>query len=72
MEYKLEQSDFEWIFQKPIVLNHNYKLNRYETLQLFAISNRLTGKSERPSGCGRCLYNVRERIKKAYEKHELK
>ena len=72
MNYQLEENDYYWLFQQPLVMNHNYRLNRYELLQLFAISNRMTGKNERPSSCGRCLYNVRERIKVAYEKYELK
>ena len=65
----LTEQDYLFLKSMPLILNHNYRLNHVQMLELFGISNRLTGKQERPGSCGRCLYNVRERLKAAVERY---
>ena len=60
---QLTEEDYIFLRTNPNLLQHSFKLNRVQLLNLFSISNRLTGKNERPGSCGRCLYNVRERLK---------
>ena len=41
----------------------NVKLTREQTDRLYKIYNQVTGELKKPTSCGRCLQNVRKRIK---------
>jgi hypothetical protein len=52
----------KWLEENSLVLM-NVKLTREQSDKLYEIYNSITGEMKRPSSCGRCLQNVRKRIK---------
>lgn len=57
----------EWLDNNQVYLG-NVTLNRVVIDMLFEIYNDLTGENKRPTGCGRCVANIKKRIQFEYEK----
>lgn len=63
----MTQEDKAWLDARPNVLG-NTGQSREELVQLFDIYNRLTGENMKFTTCGRCVLNVKNRIKMYYDK----
>jgi len=60
------QQDKQWLDEHPYILG-NVRITPEENAMLFAIYNRLTGETKRPTSCGRCLLNTKKTIKHYYD-----
>ena len=63
----MTQEDRDWLDARPFILG-NTTPSREDLMELFNIYNRLTGESMKFTTCGRCVLNVKNRIKMYYDK----
>jgi hypothetical protein len=59
--------DFEYLKENSFIFN-NVKLTPEQLARLFRIYSQLEGKDHRPTGCGRCVSNVKKRVKAEYDR----
>ncbi len=63
----MKQEDYEWLTANLIILQ-NVRMTPEQNTRLFAIYNAITGENKPATSCGRCVMNVKKRIKFEYEK----
>ena len=64
------KKDYEWLDANRQLLG-NVTMTRDKLQILFDMYNRITG-DNKPSSCGRCVLNVKKRLKLAYEEQRSK
>jgi len=62
----MTQQDKQWLDQNLKVFG-NVRLTPEEGQMLYAIYNRLTGESKRPTSCGRCVASTKNTVKYYYD-----
>lgn len=62
----MKEKDFEWL-QANYKLLGNVRMTNGQAKELFDIYNRTTGENKPLTSCGRCVYNVKQRLKVEYE-----
>ncbi len=67
----MKQEDYEWLTANLIILQ-NVRMTPEQNTRLFAIYNAITGENKPATSCGRCVMNVKKRIKFEYEKQTSK
>lgn len=65
----MTQEDFEWLSENSLVLG-NVRLTQAELNRIYKIYNAITGENKPTSSCGRCTYNVKQRLKIELKIHE--
>jgi len=63
----MTQEDRDWLDARPFILG-NTTPSREDLVVLWQIYNRLTGENHKFSTCGRCILNMKNRIKMYYDK----
>ena len=63
----MTQQDRQWLDENQIIFN-NVRLTPEQGAMLYAIYNRLTGESKRPTSCGRCVASTKKTVKHHYDK----
>lgn len=63
--------DYTWLDQNQLVLT-NIRMTPEQNTKLFAIYNAITGENKPATSCGRCVLNVKKRLKFEYEKQRSK
>ena len=54
--------DYTWLDQNQLVLT-NIRMTPEQNTRLFAIYNAITGENKPATSCGRCVLNVKKRLK---------
>ncbi len=62
----MNDKDYEWLKANYVLLG-NVRMTNEQARMLFDIYNRTTGESKPLTSCGRCVYNVKQRLKIEYE-----
>lgn len=62
----MNDKDYEWL-QANYKLLGNVSMTNGQAKELFDIYNRTTGENKPMTSCGRCVYNVKQRLKVEYE-----
>lgn len=63
----MKQEDYEWLKERPHLLG-NVRMARTDLVRLFNIYNEITGENKPITSCGRCVLNIKKRLKLEYEK----
>ena len=63
----MTNEDYEWLSQNLNLLG-NVRASAEDHARLFSIYNSITGESKPITSCGRCVLNVKKRLKFEYEK----
>ncbi len=67
----MKQEDYTWLTDNLLILQ-NIRMTPEQNTRLFAIYNAITGENKPTTSCGRCVLNVKKRIKFEYEKQRDK
>ena len=59
--------DFEWLTNNQKLLG-NVRMARPELERVFSIYNQITKENKPITSCGRCVLNIKKRLKFEYEK----
>ena len=62
----MNDKDYEWL-QANYKLLGNVRMTNGQAKELFDIYNRTTGENKPMTTCGRCVYNVKQRLKIEYD-----
>ena len=62
-------TDYDWLTMNLKLLG-NVRMTRPELERMFKIYNDITGESKPITSCGRCVLNIKKRLKFEYEKYE--
>ena len=63
----MTDKDFKWLQERPHLLG-NVRMTRPELVMITDIYNRVTGENKPLTSCGRCVLNIKKRLKIEYEK----
>ena len=58
----MNKEDQKWLLANYKLLG-NVRMTNAEAIQLFDIYNRTTGENKPITSCGRCVYNIKQRLK---------
>ena len=65
----LREQDTKWIENNLFIFTGvNRSISKEQVTDLFAILSWLTGKNQKPTGCGRCIASARDTIWSTYNK----
>ena len=64
---KLKAEDRQWLDENRNMLYVSTRITKEDGIRLYDIYNSLTGLNKTPNGCGSCMRNTINTIKKAYE-----
>ena len=67
---QLNQQQINWIEQNELLFTSNIKMTKELVNGLFAIYSWVTGKNQRPTGCGRCVASAKAAVWAAYKQTE--
>jgi hypothetical protein len=62
----MNTEDYKWLKDNYKLLG-NVRMTTIQAQQMFDIYNRVTGENKPMTSCGRCVYNVKQRLKVEYE-----
>jgi len=62
----MNNEDYEWLSANYKLLG-NVRMTNGEARQLFDIYNRVTRENKPMTTCGRCVYNIKQRLKIEHE-----
>lgn len=62
----MNDEDYKWLSANFKLLG-NVRMTNGEAKQLFDIYNRVTNENKPMTTCGRCVYNVKQRLKIEYD-----
>lgn len=62
----MNDEDYKWLSANLKLLG-NVRMTNGQAKQLFDIYNRTTGENKPMTSCGRCVYNVKQRLKIEYD-----
>jgi hypothetical protein len=60
MDFTTEQK--EWISTNQLLFTSNVSVSREQVKELFALLSHMTGKTQRPTGCSRCIKTALRQI----------
>lgn len=63
----MKQEHIDWIESNPFIFK-NVRVYPEQLEMLFEIFNDLTGRNDKVTSCGRCVSNIKKKIKLEYEK----
>ena len=63
----MKQEHIDWIEANPTIFK-NVRIYQDQLEMLFTIFNDITGRNDRVTSCGRCVSNVKKKIKLEYDK----
>ena len=63
----LTTEDRQWLDANKNMLYVSTRITTEDSTRLYNIYNSLTGSNKKPNGCGSCMRNTINIIKKAYE-----
>ena len=63
----MKQEHIDWIEANPFIFK-NVRIYQDQLEMLFTIFNDITGRNDRVTSCGRCVNNVKKKIKLEYDK----
>lgn len=67
----MTHEEFTWLDRNQLVLT-NIRMTPEQQRMVFQIYNSITGESKKTTSCGRCVMNVKKRLKFEYEKQRSK
>ena len=62
----MNTEDYKWLSDNYKLLG-NVRMTTIQAQQMFDIYNRVTGENKPRTSCGRCVYNIKQRLKVEYE-----
>ncbi len=62
----MNNEDYEWLTANYKLLG-NVRMTNGEAKRLFDIYNAITGENKPMTTCGRCVYNIKQRLKIEHE-----
>lgn len=63
----MKRTDYDWLTMNLKLLG-NVRMQRPELERLFSIYNDITGENRPITSCGRCVLNIKKRLRFEYEK----
>lgn len=63
----MKRKDYDWLTMNLKLLG-NVRMQRPELERLFSIYNDITGENRPITSCGRCVLNIKKRLRFEYEK----
>lgn len=64
----LTQEQIEFIETNRLIFTSNVTISKEQVVEMFSILSHITGKTQRPTGCGRCIASARLQVWTAYIK----
>jgi hypothetical protein len=65
----MKEKDYKWLTDNMKLLG-NVGMTRPELERIFSIYNDITGENKPITSCGRCVLNIKKRLRFEYEKYE--
>lgn len=65
----MTDKDYKWLTDNYVLLG-NVRMTQEQAKELYAVYNRITRENKPVSSCGRCVLNIKKRLKFEYEKYE--
>ncbi len=62
----MTNEDYTWLTQNKQLLG-NVGMTKQQAKQVFNIYNRITGENKPQTSCGRCVLNIKKRLRHEYE-----
>ena len=62
----MKRTDYEWL-EMNLKLLGNVRMTRPELERMFKIYNDITGENKPITSCGRCVLNIKKRLRIEYE-----
>lgn len=62
----MNNEDYKWLTDNYVLLG-NVRMTQEQAKHIYAIYNRTTGENKPVSSCGRCVLNIKKRLKVEYE-----
>lgn len=63
----MTKGDYSWLTDNMMLLG-NVRMTQEQARMIYDIYNRITGENKPVSSCGRCVLNIKKRLKFEYEK----
>lgn len=67
----MKQKDFEWLDANRQLLG-NVRMTQQQLTKIFSIYNDITKENKPITSCGRCVLNIKKRLRFEYEKARSK
>ena len=67
----MTHEEYTWLDQNQLVMT-NIRMTPEQQRMVFQIYNSVTGENKKTTSCGRCVMNVKKRLKFEYEKQRDK
>jgi len=62
----MTNEDYKWLTDNHVLLG-NVRMTQEQAKELYDVYNRITGDNKPVSSCGRCVFNIKKRLKIEYE-----
>jgi hypothetical protein len=62
----MTNEDYDWLHNNYTLLG-NVRMTQEQAKELYNVYNRITGDNKPVSSCGRCVLNIKKRLKIEYE-----
>ena len=62
----MNNEDYKWLTDNHSLLG-NVRMTQDQARMIYDIYNRITGENKPMSSCGRCVFNIKKRLKIEYE-----
>ena len=62
----MTNEDYNWLKDNYVLLG-NVRMTQEQAKELYNVYNRITGENKPVSSCGRCVFNIKKRLKIEYE-----
>jgi hypothetical protein len=62
----MTNEDYDWLHNNYTLLG-NVRMTQEQAKELYDVYNRITGDNKPVSSCGRCVLNIKKRLKIEYE-----
>ena len=66
-----QQLAYKWLLQNQPLINHSIRFTPGQIDEFFAAYNSITGEKKTKTACGRCIMNMKHRLKTETKKLEL-
>jgi len=63
----MKEQDYKWLTDNFMLLG-NVRMTMDQLTRVFSIYNEITGENKPITSCGRCVLNIKKRLKFEYEK----
>jgi hypothetical protein len=70
-DYMTREEAISWAEANPNMLKFNIKMTGEQVNHFFAVYNAITGEGKSITGCGKCIWNMRQRLQVELKKIEL-